>query len=1311
MKRGVYVVLFVLISIYANAQMNYYGVTSEGGTHNAGLVFKTDSTGANLQTVHNFEYLNPGGNPVGKLCADAQGNLYGMTRWGGPHLSTYSYGGLKGAGYLFKLVYNSSGTSAEMQILHTFDITNGKWPTRGLLYHNGILYGTTREGGSGNKGVLFAYTISSGTYTVLHHFQYSSSTNDGEYPTGYLILASNGKIYGTTEEGGANQYYGTIFSYTPSNGTYTVEASFASGSGGNSPYGIVEGSDGNIYGINNQGATNNKGNIFRYNPTSHVLTARKDFNGKGAWGHIPMVKVGTDSLFGIISSGSWSPYYYNVFLYRPSLDSIAVLDTFMASNVHGFIYRSSDHSIYGGYYSGNVSGYFKYDINSASVSRVVYDTTNSIGRNYLAPYFDNNKIIGFAASGGYNNNGTLISYQLGSGGLSKQMSFKNPVNGVNPKGGLFLASNGKLYGLTYSGGVNDKGSVYKIDPANNDTVIKIADLSNSLGAYPEGGIMEASDGKLYFLTTAGGQNNAGTLIQLDPATNTLINKLNLGSTYGLKAACTPVEANGKLYFTSLQGTSGNYGAIVEYNLNTGSASAKYNFSSSSNVGFSVRGDLLKAKDGYLYFITGDDFSNYYSHGSISRFDPATGNVSFRKGLFSYSGYYSYANSFVEDENGILWTTITGGGNNSEGTLISYNPVTNSISTKVHMTQTNGNKPKGKLLYASNGNFYGMTSLGGLNYYGVMFEYNPATSTYSRKFSFNKTNGAYPLYGAMAEVSGQAIQIDSQITANSLCAGDTTFLRIIASHNSRLHYQWYRNDTLLPGETNDTLIIGSLTTSLNNTHYKCVVSGSAASVTSGTYTLIVHSPSSLSIVASDTNMCLGDPTITITASPSGGTLSGTGLINGNQFAPNTVGTSDIVYSYTNNWGCESKDTLSLTVYALPDASFSGLASTYCNNNLPDTLIPLNSGGSFSSYTVTGNVFYPGNVLFPLGVDSSQVQIIYNITDANMCSNSDTATSMVYKAPVVSFGGLASAFCKNDVPVLLTNGSPAGGTYWGDGIQGNTFTPSVAVTGNDTLVYTYTDNHNCSNSDTAFTIIYGLPAVSFGNLDTSFCTNDIPLILNNGTPNGGTYSGRGVQGIIFTAADAGLGRDTLVYTFTDIHNCTNRDTAFTTVYPAPQPQLPQDTQICINHSIILSPALGAGYQYQWSNGTTDSVLQINASNLGTGTHDFTLLVTHTISGCSERDTVVVIIDACTGLTEFIDKDLLSVFPNPSNGIIHVQSAQMIDQIFIYSSSGKIVWQEENIGKKEVRLDLSTMPKGVYFMSGTSGTKRFHKKLLIR
>ena len=95
--------------------------------------------------------------------------------------------------------------------------------------------------------------------------------------------------------------------------------------------------------------------------------------------------------------------------------------------------------------------------------------------------------------------------------------------------------------------------------------------------------------------------------------------------------------------------------------------------------------------------------------------------------------------------------------------------------------------------------------------------------------------------------------------------------------------------------------------------------------------------------------------------------------------------------------------------------------------------------------------------------------------------------------------------------------------------------------------------------------------------------------------------------FTPANANLGVDTLTYSYTNANGCTNLDTAYTTVYPAPVFALPADTEICINHTITLSTGLGAGYVYLWSNGKTDSTITVNASALGTGAFIYSVTVT--------------------------------------------------------------------------------------------------------
>jgi uncharacterized repeat protein (TIGR03803 family) len=98
----------------------------------------------------------------------------------------------------------------------------------------------------------------------LHAFAKSGS--DGEIPYAGLIQGSDGNLYGTTYNGGASGL-GTVFKVTPS-GTETVLYSFAGGSDGKHPYGgVIQGSDGNFYGTTYQGGTSGLGTVFKVTPS------------------------------------------------------------------------------------------------------------------------------------------------------------------------------------------------------------------------------------------------------------------------------------------------------------------------------------------------------------------------------------------------------------------------------------------------------------------------------------------------------------------------------------------------------------------------------------------------------------------------------------------------------------------------------------------------------------------------------------------------------------------------------------------------------------------------------------------------------------------------------------------------------------------------------------------------------------------------------------------------------------------------------------------------------------------------------------
>jgi uncharacterized repeat protein (TIGR03803 family) len=76
----------------------------------------------------------------------------------------------------------------------------------------GNIFGTTGRGGDGNFGVLFE--ISNFTYNRLYSFCLASSCTDGGYPYGTLAVDSAGRLYGTTQYGGAHSL-GEVYRLKP----------------------------------------------------------------------------------------------------------------------------------------------------------------------------------------------------------------------------------------------------------------------------------------------------------------------------------------------------------------------------------------------------------------------------------------------------------------------------------------------------------------------------------------------------------------------------------------------------------------------------------------------------------------------------------------------------------------------------------------------------------------------------------------------------------------------------------------------------------------------------------------------------------------------------------------------------------------------------------------------------------------------------------------------------------------------------------------------------------------------------------------
>ena len=245
---------------------------------NGGTVFRI-TPGGTLTTLYSFcsqTNCTDGQDPYAGLVQSADGDFYG---------TTYS-GGANGHGTVFKIT--PSGT---LTTLYSFcsqgvypNCTDGYYPRAGLVQAaNGDLYGTTPGGGPGTCsppgcGTVFKITPS-GTLTTLHSF----NGTDGSAPYAGLVQATDGDLYGTTDLGGANGSNGTVFKITPS-GTLTMLYSFCSQSGctdGINPHaGLVQDTNGDFYGTTVDGGTNNNGTLFRLSVGLGPFVKTQPPNGK-----------------------------------------------------------------------------------------------------------------------------------------------------------------------------------------------------------------------------------------------------------------------------------------------------------------------------------------------------------------------------------------------------------------------------------------------------------------------------------------------------------------------------------------------------------------------------------------------------------------------------------------------------------------------------------------------------------------------------------------------------------------------------------------------------------------------------------------------------------------------------------------------------------------------------------------------------------------------------------------------------------------------------------------------------------------------
>jgi len=167
-----------------------------------------------------------------------------------------------------------------------------------------------------------------------------------------------------------------------------------------------------------------------------------------------------------------------------------------------------------------------------------------------------------------------------------------------------------------------------------------------------------------------------------------------------------------------------------------------------------------------------------------------------------------------------------------------------------------------------------------------------------------------------------------------------------------------------------------------------------------------------------------------------------------------------------------------------------------------------------------------------VEDGEFFFTLTVTDGNGCVASCEFSILVNALPEVTLEAY-EPLCAGDAMFALYGGLPEGGTYWVDGEEATEFDPAVA--GNYPLVYEYTDENGCTNFAEGMIVVNPLPEVICPEYDP-IITSEFPVVveLTGATPEGGEYSGDGVENGFLTALD--YGDYDITYTYTDENGCT-------------------------------------------------------------------------------------------------------------------------------------------------------------------------------
>lgn len=345
-----------------------------------------------------------------------------------------------------------------------------------------------------------------------------------------------------------------------------------------------------------------------------------------------------------------------------------------------------------------------------------------------------------------------------------------------------------------------------------------------------------------------------------------------------------------------------------------------------------------------------------------------------------------------------------------------------------------------------------------------------------------------------------------------------------------------------------------------------------------------------------------------------------------------------------------------VSSINNASLVITDSIFCHGNDSLRVILENSGGNLISNLIikwrlfnlrtqsthsTGSYNYSDTlasgtaqniVLSNLGLlKNDSLRFIAHIDSVNGVLDTEPDRDTVTVSRVTSSTTIASLnslglVCNNTPKILLNQGLPMGGLYFGAAVDSGFFIVDSAVLGQNTVSYEFIDQNQCSDTAIRQFIVHPTPVIS-ANLIPEYCESDKQDTLDFMLPMGGMYSGSNINSGIFNP-DNKAGQNAFKYVYMDTLGCTDSLSGNLEVFHDPKVVIMNAPVFCHSDGLKkLDVGQPHGGAYSGNYVVTDSLFNTNLAAKGIYSVKYNFVDTN---GCMADTIFNVKVDSITPLT---------------------------------------------------------------------------------